>query len=203
MKSGRRKAARTFEMTGFLIALIFILTLLSIVAVAASCIQGRTIMELKQKYPNAQLSHGQPVIEEQATAPLQGVRIALAITQDHPNAVFVELLKDQLFAQDVTDIVVLTPTEATSFLEDWKTQLDAPEILISGNVICNGYTEIYYTAEFTCSNREQAICTLIEKPPQGDRPVNLAIELVARLKKELEKLISRNERRQAIRELKN
>jgi hypothetical protein len=67
--------------------------------------------------------------------------------------------------------------------------------------VCNGYAEIYYQADFSCSNAQHAICNLIEKPPHGDRPANLAMELVARIKTELEKRISRDERREAVREL--
>src|SRR6202043_900529 len=100
----------------------------------------------------------------------------------HP--VFASLLKELLLAEDVTDIAMLAPDQAA----DWKAGAD---ILISGDLVCNGYAEIYYTLEFTCSTPDQAICTLIEKPPHGDRPSNLAIELVTRLKAELEKLVTR------------
>jgi hypothetical protein len=117
--------------------------------------------------------------------PLEGLRVALDIRQDHTHPVFANLLKEQLLAEDVTDLT--TP--------------DTADIVIEGNLVCNGYAEIYYEADFTCRTATEPICTLIEKPPHGDRPQNLAIELVARLKRELTKLESRNERRAAIREL--
>lgn len=121
--------------------------------------------------------------------PLQGLRIALAITQDHAHPVFANLLKERLLLEDVAEI-----TMADS--ED----VDA-DIVIKGEIVGNGYTDIYYQAEFTCNGKVQPICTLIERPPHGDRPSNLAIELVTRLKNELSKLASRTERSQAIREL--
>jgi len=128
--------------------------------------------------------------------PLQGQRIAIANTQDHAHPVFANLLKEQLLKEDVADAFILRPEELSSWSEK-------AAILISGRVVCNGYAEIYYEADFTCQTEKEPICTLIEKPPHGDRPGNLAIELVARLKTELEKSQGRQERRQAISELRD
>ena len=143
-----------------------------------------------------------PALSQESSAnPLSGLRIGLAISQDHSHPVFVDLLKEQLFKEDVTDISILTPGETRALQDSWKSRPNAPDIFIAGDVVCNGYAEVYYEAEFTCSTPEQAICTLIEKPPHGDRPSNLALELVTRLKAELQKVLERNERRSAIREL--
>jgi hypothetical protein len=140
-----------------------------------------------------------PILDEPPARPLEGLRIGLAVTQDHPGAPFIALLKDQLFAEDVTDIETLSKDEAAK----WKAREKPLDLLIAGTVVCNGYAEIYYQADLSCSSARQAICNLIEKPPHGDRPINLAMELVSRLKSELEKVVNRDERRQAIRELKD
>ncbi|HWD37787.1 MAG TPA: hypothetical protein VG944_02985 [Fimbriimonas sp.] len=116
---------------------------------------------------------------------LEGLRVRLQVTQDHPHPVFFELLSEELLKEGVTEV-----TEAP----------DA-ELTIAGEVTCNGYAEVYYSAEFTCSTLTNIICTLIERPPHGDRPANLAIELVAKIKRELEKQMDRSERSRAIREL--
>ena len=132
-----------------------------------------------------------------ASSPLEGLRIAVSVKQDHEHPIFANLLKDLLLKEDVGEVVFLTLEER----DEWKQMEIAADILISGDITCNGYAEVYYTADFRCDTREQAICTLIEKPPHGDRQGNLAIELVARLKTELERHTSRDERRKAIQEL--
>jgi len=75
------------------------------------------------------------------------------------------------------------------------------DIFISGTLTCNGYAEVYYQAEFTCFASGEAICTIIERPPGGDRPENLAMELVTKLSSKLDEFVRRNERRRAIDEL--
>ncbi len=128
---------------------------------------------------------------------LEGLRVALAIKQDHEHPVFATLLKDLLLKEDVADVALLSPSEAAQLRAEWKGQ----DVLIEGEITCNGYAEVYYKADFTCDTADKPICTLIEKPPHGDRPGNLAIELIARLKSELSKVVDRDERRSAIREL--
>lgn len=129
--------------------------------------------------------------------PLEGLRIAISVKQDHEHPIFANLLKDQLLKEDVGEVTFLTFDEKG----DWKQMESVANILVSGDITCNGYAEVYYAADLRCDTRDQAICTLIEKPPHGDRQGNLAIELVARLKTELEKHTTRDERRKAIQEL--
>ena len=174
--------------------------LVALLSLATSAFLVRRVLELERRLQSLPQPTLQP-LPEPLTRPLQGLRIALAITQDHPHPVFANLLKEQLLSEDVTDITLLTPAEATRLQTDWKQRTDGPDILIGGDIVCNSYAEIYYTADLTCSAADQAICNLIEKPPHGDRPSNLAIDLVARLKTELEKLVGRDDRRRAIREL--
>lgn len=123
--------------------------------------------------------------------PLEGLRIALRIDQDHPLPVFANLLKEQLMEEDVGAVEVLT---ADGDDGDY-------DVLITGNVICNGYADIYYQANLNCHTRNREFLTLAEKPPHGDRPANLAIEILARMKDELQKTSERDERRNALREL--
>jgi hypothetical protein len=137
--------------------------------------------------------------EPERQRPLEGLRIALGITQDHTHPVFANLLKERLLLEDVAEVTVLTPDEASNLQGDWNP--DGPDLLILGNLVCNGYAEIYYQADLTCHSPHHEVCTIAEKPAHGDRPANLSIELVERLKTELTKLVSRNERRRAIREL--
>ena len=56
-------------------------------------------------------------------------------------------------------------------------------------------------AELACRTPKETLFTLIDRPAHGDRPGNLAIELVTRIKVEYEKSASRNDRRTALREL--
>ncbi|MCC7230883.1 MAG: hypothetical protein IT203_10860 [Fimbriimonadaceae bacterium] len=140
-----------------------------------------------------------PAMEQ--TRPLEGLRIALCITQDHPHPVFATLLREHLYSEDAREVVLLSATEVEQLNATWALTPDSPDILISGEVTCNGYAEVYYHAEITCSANSQSICKVIEKPPHGDRPVNLATGLVSRLKAELEKAVCQNDRRRALQEL--
>ncbi|RYG21730.1 hypothetical protein EON82_18355 [bacterium] len=115
--------------------------------------------------------------------PLQGLRVGLRIEQDHPHPVFANLLKELLLKED-------------AILE-----ADAADLIVEGGVVCNGYADVYYTAELNCRLQDEAICVLIEKPPHGDRQENLARELLSKLKKELRKTTERSERSNALREL--
>jgi|GEM_PF-1950331 len=129
-----------------------------------------------------------PVIPDRVS-PLQGLRIALAITQDHPQPIFANLLKEQLLKEDVLEV---------TFLPSASPETD---IFITGDLTCNAYAEVYFRATLTAYAGSEPIYTLTESPPGGDRPGNLAIELISRLSAELEKRLARSERRQALREL--
>jgi len=130
-----------------------------------------------------------PVPEAAPTRYLEGLRIAVAVSQDHPHPVFANLLKEQLLREDAAEVVLLAAPS------------DGFDVLITGTLTCNGYAEIYYQADLACQWAGAPLCSLVERPPHGDRPVNLAIELTTKVKREIEKLTSRSERRDAIREL--
>jgi hypothetical protein len=121
--------------------------------------------------------------EPETQKPLEGLRVRIVVEQDHPQPVFAGLLKEQFEAEDaeITD--------------------DAPDLTIQGQIVCNGYSDIYYSADLRCTSGDRTILTFSQKPPHGDRPQNLAIEIVAGLKSELKKLVERSERQRALREL--
>src|SRR5206468_2354892 len=110
--------------------------------------------------------------------------IAVDIDQDHPQKPFDALLRGLLLKQDVTEL-----------------DAEQPDITIEGKVMCNGYSDVYYSAEILCRSRNGTICSISERPPSGDRQANLALEVVSKLGNELQKLVGRNERRRALREL--
>ncbi len=112
-------------------------------------------------------------------SPLHGLRFALSIEQDHPNPVLATLLKEALLKEDA--LIVETD----------------PDVRVEGNVMCNGYADVYFRANLVCRIADETLITLTEKPPHGDRQENLAREVVARLKTEMAKA----ERRNALREL--
>jgi len=139
----------------------------------------------------------------EAPKPLAGLRIAIAVTQDHAHPVFATLLRDQLLGADVAEVIVLPESDGGGLVEQWRAGKRAEHLLIAGSLTCNGYAEVYYQAEFTCYTATEAVCTVIERPPGGDRPENLARELVAKVGATLDGLTRRSERRRAIGELRD
>lgn len=183
-----------------------IVVLAVLISIGASLALAEQLRRLDRRLNRTELALDNPptvsaLPEPEPSRPLEGLRIAISVTQDHTHPVFANLLKEQLLSEDATEITMLSREEANGLRANWKSQDHAPDLLIAGSLVCNGYSEIYYDADFTCFSPNQPICSLVQKPPHGDRPTNLAIELIAKLKTELEKLISRNERRRAIREL--
>lgn len=129
-----------------------------------------------------------------AEKPLQGLHVAICIAQDHPHPLFADLLSDLLAAEDVAEVARVEQAPD----HPWD---GGPDLAIVGSVQCNSYADVYFTADFTCLAPDQPICTLTQKPAHGDRPSNLAIELVSLLKNEWQRSRSRGERQRAIREL--
>ena len=113
-----------------------------------------------------------------ATSSLAGLRVSLGIQQDHPHPVFEGLLREALLREEaVVD--------------------DASALRIEGEVVGNGYADVYFRAEITVMLGNETLFVLTDKPPHGDRPANLAAEVVQRLRDELAK----RERQGALREL--
>ena len=119
-----------------------------------------------------------------ADGPLQGLRIALSIGQDHPHPVFATLLKEALLREGA-----LVEPEPLSPLGEG--------LAVNGTVVCNGYADVYFRAEILVVAGGETLLTVAEKPSHGDRQENLAREVVARLRTEWPK----RERHGALREL--
>lgn len=122
--------------------------------------------------------------------PLEGLRIGIAIKQDHEKPTFAELLKDRLNREDA-DAVILSSGQPR----------DGLDALISGTIQCNGYADVYYSADLICTAVGEAVVKIGEKPAEGGRQSNLAAGLVGKLKREIEQSILRAERRRALREM--
>ncbi|HWA84150.1 MAG TPA: hypothetical protein VG820_11975 [Fimbriimonadaceae bacterium] len=170
-------------------------SLLALASLTLSAALAVRVRRLEEQLRSVERSAPTPVAlpEPVSVHPLEGLRFALAISQDQAHAVFANLLKEHLLAEDAGEVALLAEGETP----DWG----GCDLFISGKVVCNGYAEIYYEADLTCHGPRGAICAVVERPPHGDRPVNLAVELIAKLKAELEKLERRDERRRALREL--
>lgn len=183
--------------------MIFALWLLSGVSLALVLILHRRVSQLNERLDAAERAIGdQREIPEEPPAlegrrVLEGLRIGLAIAQDHVYPAFANLLKEQLLKQDVADVLFL-PSSCTT--DEWRASGKA-DLLIAGAITCNGYVEVYYQADLTCYSTTETVCTLIERPPGGDRPENLAMEVVTKLSDTLDKVLKRDERRRAIGEL--
>lgn len=163
-----------------------LLTILAMMIALVSLAVSALAIALSLKQPTPATL---PPVEANPTlpspSPLEGLKVALAIRQDHAHPVFTDLLAEALRQVDA---------EVVS---------GEGEIAISGSVACNGYSDVYYRAELTCATPSETLCTIIENPAAGDRQANLAGELIAKLEQEITKRLSRNERRLALRELKD
>jgi hypothetical protein len=163
-----------------------IASIVALCSLGVSAMLAFRVRSLSERLEAAERQLAIPAIRPelaQAVSPLTGLRVALQLDQDHTHPVFANLLKELLVREDIS------------------IESHAPDLLISGRIVCNGYADVYYTAEITCRLGSEPICVLIEKPPHGDRQENLARELVAKLRKELLKTTERSERSTALREL--
>lgn len=163
--------------------------ILTMVSLGSLIIASRALSRVRAL--EAQLAHPVPPTPLPATpefveAPLAGLVVALDVQQDHPVAPWSQLLKEDLLKAGVAEMVE-PPSES--------------DLTITGHIVCNGYSDVYFEADLQVSTRSGVLLRLIEKPPHGDRPNNLAIELVDRINKELGKRSTREERKAALREL--
>lgn len=115
---------------------------------------------------------------------LHGLRIALSIEQDAKNPVFRTLLEEQ-FAK---------------FDPIWAEEAEA-DVLIRGQIKCNGYTDVYFEGEIEASYQGEPLVALFLRPYHGDRQRNLAIDVSNRVEDALGKKLARDERQSALREL--
>jgi len=135
-------------------------------------------------------------------SPLSGLRIALAIEQDHTIPTISLLLKDALSSCDA-EVILLDPERSEVVANNWG-QVDShdqPDILIWGSVTCNGYSEFYYRARLNYLTPYGTLNPTSEQPAQGNPQSSLVVTVVSKLKKELGSSQQRHERSRAIQEL--
>ncbi len=171
-------------------------------ALASLGIAGAALtLTLRQnRPPTAALPPAPIALPEHPTSPVEGLTVVLAISQDHAHPVFANMLSETLQRLDA-EVSTTSPAALPEFRTEWLTHPEKADLLISGSVTCNGYSEVYYRAELTCATRSETIVTTIENPATGDRQANLAKELVSQIEMEITKRVSRTERRLALREL--
>lgn len=153
--------------------------LLVLIAVVLAVLVGTRFRRMEERLRTLE-ARPLPVLESERVTepnPLHGLRLDLHIAQDHPHIPFVALLRDALLREGAI--------------------LEEGGLSINGIVVCNGYADVYYRADLTVQEGGEPLFALAERPPHGDRPGNLALELVNRLKAELRK----RERQNALREL--
>jgi len=167
-----------------------VVTLLAAISLILSALVAARLLILEAKLKNLQQFPALPKNEApslpETDRPLAGLNVYLTISQDHPQPLFQNLLKEAFTNEDVADL---------------DAGEDAANLKIKGTIVCNGYADVYYSAELECSTKLGPLFTIGDKPAQGDRPVNLAMQLVDRLKRDLPTQSSRLERQRAIREL--
>lgn len=161
--------------------------LLSVVATSVAIALAIRVRRLEECLASLVLPVPSPSLVAVEESVLQGLRVAIDLQQDHAHPVFAELLRDTLLGRDVAEVIL--------------GRSDTCVCVIDGHVTCHGYTDVYFEADLTCTAPSGVVCTLIEKPPSGDRQENLALEIVSRMVKELEKSERRGERRAALSEL--
>lgn len=127
------------------------------------------------------------------TSALAGMRICLALRQDHPRPLFANSLREALLREDVQDVVIAGDPSAHEVANG--------EWLISGTITCNGYSDVYFIADLTCTLGVETVCSWSLRPPQGDRPENLILEILCTMTSKLADRVRKNERRQALSEL--
>ncbi len=174
-----------------------LLSALSLVVATLALFVSLRSLSLREVLPAPVVPLEETPIIELPSRPLEGMKVWMQIEQDHPSKPFSKTLEEELYSEDVADV---SPTGGELMLDGWK-RSDGPDLLIYGHVACNGYSDVYYKAEFTCSTPDGRLCVLQRNPPHGDRPANLALELVAQIKSDIEKSKTRNERGKAIQEL--
>ena len=174
--------------------LLFLVGLIALAALGLSAALAMRLQQFEARLVKAERGLGAPSLPELPDLiperHLQGLHISLAIKQDHAHPVVANLLKEALLREDVADVILGEVADGI-----------VPDLIIEGEVTCNGYAEIYYSANLVCRTAGRVLRTVSEKPAHGDRPSNLVIEVVARLKDEMDKVVTRDERRRALREL--
>ncbi len=161
------------------------------------------VLEIKIGKLEAEISKpdAQPTLPEPAppqASPLDGLTVGVAIQQDHEHPTFAKLLLERLAAEDA-EAFAMSYERARQTHADWSG--GAPDILIIGDVRCNGYAEVFFRSELVIVSRGGTLDTICEEPASGGRQASLATTTVARLDRALAASLRRAERRLALREL--
>lgn len=137
-----------------------------------------------------------------AIPPLEPIRVAIAIEQDHKLPILSNLIKERLEADDGM-VTVIDADQASTYadLGKWSTESGEPHVVVAGNVKCNGYSDVFYEADLTFLYARGIVDSILENPPNGGRQVNLANKVVSRLKRTYEESSRKAERNQALHEL--
>ena len=143
-------------MISFIVAAVVGIAILAAALGACLALSAR-VRSLEQRLAAVEVSSRAPVLPEAPfrESPLQGLRIAVSIIQDHPQPIFANLLKELLMKEDVLDV---------SFLPEPSAETD---IFITGTLTCNAYAEIYFRADITAYAGSEPLCTITEAPPGG------------------------------------
>lgn len=132
---------------------------------------------------------GEP--SEGASSPLAGRGIWVDIQQDHPLPIVADRLAAQLSLRDAEVRTGISSEDVTG----------PSDGRIVGEILCNGYADVYYQAQISVWIGDELLMTLRSRPEGGDRPDNLAMELVAEIEEKLTTSERRTERQRALQEL--
>lgn len=108
----------------------------------------------------------------------KGRKVALVIEQDHPTPIFENILKDQLLREGASVVKSLQVSPGTRSIYD---------LVISGRIGCDGFADVYYESDLVCSAGADTVCVLVDRPLHGERPLNLAKQLIERVKEDWNK----------------
>jgi hypothetical protein len=185
-------------------------------AVSATAVAGLTVAVVRLNKRSQHLHNALIALQQETTArnsqlhtdpyypnsSLSGLRIALAVNQDHTIPTLSLLLKDALSARDA-EVTLIDPNECDTLVHNWGQAegCDQPDILIWGVVTCNGYSEQYYKVMLNYLTPYGSLNPTSEQPAQGSPQSSLVITIVSKIEKDLNLAERRYERSRAIREL--
>ena len=163
--------------------------------------------QMQQALSSLQKTANSRIEQTPATDPdtyLSGFRIALSIAQDHTIPTLSLLLKEALVACDA-EVTMIGTEQAQSFVKNWGTNThsasDQPDVLVWGNITCNGYSESYYSAHLNYLTPYGMLNPTSERPAQGNPQNSLVADIVSKIKKGTISAQTRAERVRAIGEL--
>jgi hypothetical protein len=131
---------------------------------------------------------------------LSTLHIVLAVQQDHSLSPFAERLSDQ-FRKHGAVVTRIAANDMANAPTDFEVAYPAADIIVSGNIVCNGYTDVCFKADLF------AMCPFGELPPlvrqyaDGAPQQSVAIEAAEYFAAAFAKTRDIHERERAVREL--